>query len=229
MGKTNAPATRPHNTRIRRVSAGRLCGKNTAMKLIVGLGNPGSQYERTRHNVGFMAIDLFAQKHGAMNFRVAHESFLADVLFAGEKILLLKPQTYMNLSGRPIASVMSFYKLSLTDLLVVVDDIALPVGTIRLRPSGYAGGHNGLKDIEAAMGGFADAIGKKDIDYARLRIGIDPPGRVPQKDYVLTAFSGEQKPLLEQSLKQSVEAMETWCKEGIVTAMNRFNASERPA
>src|SRR5438477_11264027 len=117
------------------------------MKLILGLGNPGSQYERTRHNAGFMAVDLFAQKHGATNFRVAHESFLADVLLGGEKLLLLKPQTYMNLSGRAVASAMAFYKLPLADLLVVVDDVALPAGTIRLRASGSAGGHNGLKDI----------------------------------------------------------------------------------
>src|SRR6185295_13553066 len=98
------------------------------MKLIAGLGNPGSQYQHTRHNAGFMAVDRFAQKHGAANYRVAHESFLADVLLDGEKILLLKPQTYMNLSGRAIASAMQFYKLSVGDMLVVVDDVALPVG-----------------------------------------------------------------------------------------------------
>src|ERR1043165_6139497 len=118
------------------------------MKLIVGLGNPGSQYERTRHNVGFMAVDLFAQKHGATNFRVAHESFMADVLVGGGKGLLLKPETYMNLSG-------------------------LRVGVIGLRATGWAGGHKGLKDIEAAMSGFAGQEGKKPMDYARLRIGVD--------------------------------------------------------
>src|SRR3954471_11998130 len=146
------------------------------MKLIAGLGNPGSQYDRTRHNVGFMAVDLFAQKNGGANFRIAHESFLADVLLGGEKILLLKPQTYMNLSGRSIASAMQFYKLGIEDLLVVVDDVALPVGTIRLRASGSAGGHNGLRDIEAAMGGLAAVAGKKGMDYCRLRIGVDAPG-----------------------------------------------------
>lgn len=188
------------------------------MKLIVGLGNPGSQYERTRHNAGFMAVDQFAQKHGAANFRVAHESFLADVLLAGEKILLLKPQTYMNLSGRAVASAMGFYKLDVADLLVVVDDVALPAGVIRLRASGSAGGHNGLKDIERAVGG---------LTYARLRIGVDPPGVVPQKDYVLNAFTAEQKPKMETSLKASVEAMGVWVREGIVAAMNKFNAGEK--
>jgi PTH1 family peptidyl-tRNA hydrolase len=196
------------------------------MKLITGLGNPGSQYERTRHNVGFMAVDLFAQKHGAMNFRVAHESFMADVLLGGEKVLLLKPQTFMNLSGRAVASAMAFYKLGIEDLLVVVDDIALPVGTIRLRASGSAGGHNGLKDIERALGNVAAAIGKTGMDYHRLRIGVDPPGRVPQKDYVLTAFFPEQKGKVEASLKAAVEAMEVWAEKGITTAMNKFNAGE---
>ncbi len=200
------------------------------MKLIVGLGNPGSQYERTRHNVGFMAVDLFAKKQGggAGNFRVAHESFLSDVLLDGEKILLLKPQTFMNLSGRAVASAMAFYKLPIEDLLVVVDDIALPVGTIRLRAGGSAGGHNGLKDIEAAMATTAFASGKKGMDYNRLRIGVDAPGRVPQKDYVLTAFSPEQKPLVEGALADAVEAIGVWAAKGIVPAMNRFNAGEKP-
>ncbi len=197
------------------------------MKLIAGLGNPGSQYERTRHNAGFMAVDAFAQKHSAGNFRVAHESFMADVLLNGEKILLLKPQTYMNLSGRAVASAMQFYKLVLGDLLVVVDDIALPVGTIRLRASGSAGGHNGLRDIEAAVGGVAAIAGKTGVDYARLRIGVDPPGRVPQKDYVLTAFTSEQKPAMETAFKAAAEAIGVWAAEGIVPAMNKFNAGEK--
>jgi PTH1 family peptidyl-tRNA hydrolase len=188
------------------------------MKLIVGLGNPGSQYERTRHNAGFMAVDLFAQKHGALNFRVAHESFMADVLLGSEKVLLLKPQTYMNLSGRAVASAMGCFMLEVKDLLVVVDDVALPAGVIRLRATGSAGGHNGLRDMERALGG---------MNYHRLRIGVDAPGIVPQKDYVLQAFSGEQKPKLEIALKAAVEAMEVWVREGIVGAMNKFNAGEK--
>ena len=197
------------------------------MKLIVGLGNPGSEYERTRHNVGFMAVDLFAQKHGAMNFRVAHESFLADVLLNGETVLLLKPQTYMNLSGQAVASAMGYFKLGIEELLVVVDDIALPVGTIRFRGTGSAGGHNGLKDIEAAMGNFAAVADCKALDYNRLRIGVDPPGRVPQKDYVLEPFSAVQKPLVEGALMSAVEAMGGWGTGGITVAMNRFNAGEK--
>jgi peptidyl-tRNA hydrolase, PTH1 family len=197
------------------------------MKLIFGLGNPGSQYERTRHNAGFMALDLFAQKYGAGNFRIAHESFMADVLLGGEKILLLKPQTYMNLSGRAVQSAVQFFKLSIADMLVVVDDVALPVGTIRLRAAGSSGGHNGLRDIEAAISFFAEQEGKKSLEYARLRIGVDPPGMVPQKDYVLTAFTADQKPKLEVALKAAVEAMGMWVTEGIGAAMNRFNGGEK--
>jgi PTH1 family peptidyl-tRNA hydrolase len=197
------------------------------MKLITGLGNPGSQYERTRHNVGFMALDLFAQKHGAANFRIAHESFMADVLLNGEKILLLKPQTYMNLSGRAVASAMQFYKLALADLLVVVDDVALPAGTIRLRASGSTGGHNGLRDIELAVGSVAAAAGRSGQDYNRLRIGVDTPLNIPQKDYVLAAFTPEQKPKMEAALKAAVEAMGVWVADGIVAAMNKFNAGEK--
>jgi PTH1 family peptidyl-tRNA hydrolase len=197
------------------------------MKLIVGLGNPGSQYERTRHNAGFMAVDAFAQKHGAMNYRVAHESYLADVLLDGEKVLLLKPQTYMNLSGRAVASAMGFYKLGIEELLVVVDDVALPVGVIRLRASGSAGGHNGLKDIELALSNLAASVKKSGQDYQRLRIGVDPPGRVPQKSYVLETFSADQKPKLEEAIKQAVEAMGVWARQGITAAMNKFNAGEK--
>ena len=197
------------------------------MKLIVGLGNPGSQYERTRHNVGFMAVDLFAQKQGATNFRVAHQAFLADVLINGEKVLLLKPQTFMNLSGQSVASAMSYYKIGLDEVLVVVDDIALPVGTIRLRASGSAGGHNGLKDIEAAVSNFGASVGKKGMDYNRLRIGVDPPGRVPQKNYVLEPFSSEQKPKVEAALSQAMEAMGVWIAGGITAAMNKFNAGDK--
>ncbi len=156
------------------------------MKLVVGLGNPGSEYEKTRHNAGFMAVERLARQHGAANWRTAHESFACDVLVGTEKVILLRPMTYMNLSGRAVASALAFYKLSIFDLLVVSDDIALPCGTIRLRPGGSAGGHNGLTDIERAMTKFAAAAtvetGKtvQAMDYARLRFGVDFPGRVPQ-------------------------------------------------
>lgn len=196
------------------------------MKLIVGLGNPGSQYERTRHNVGYMAVDRAVKKYGPANWRVAFEGFAADLFLGAEKITLLKPMTYMNLSGRSVASAMAFYKLTLDDLLVVVDDLALPVGTIRLRASGSAGGHNGLADIQSAMSSLAAAAGKTPLDYARLRIGIDPPGIVPQKSYVLTAFTAEQQPKMSAALDRAVEAVGVWVAQGITPAMNKFNGGE---
>ncbi len=197
------------------------------MKLIVGLGNPGAQYERTRHNAGFMAVNRVAQKFGGANFRIAHEAYACDVFIAAQKVMLLKPLTYMNLSGRAVASAMSYYKLALGDLLVVVDDLVLPVGTLRLRAAGSAGGHNGLLDIQAALSSLAAAEGKLPVDYARLRIGIDPPGRVPQKAYVLTAFTEEQKPVIEKTLVRAVEAVATWVEFGIEKAMNEFNGGEK--
>jgi len=198
------------------------------MKLIVGLGNPGSQYQNTRHNAGFMAVDRAAARFGAMNWRAAHEAFACDVLIAGganpmQKVILLKPLTYMNLSGRSVASAMAFYKLTIEDLLVVVDDLALPCGTIRLRATGSAGGHNGLTDIQRAMGGVALLSGKTGMDYARLRIGIDPPGRVPQKSYVLEPFSSDQKPKIDAAMDRAVDALACWAGEGIASAMNKFN------
>jgi PTH1 family peptidyl-tRNA hydrolase len=196
------------------------------MKLVVGLGNPGSEYEKTRHNAGFMAVDRFARQHGAMSWRTAHESFACDVLIGTEKVIVLKPMTYMNLSGRAAASAMQFYKIGIDDLLVVVDDIALPCGSIRLRATGSAGGHNGLADIQRAVASAAMAAMKLPVDYARLRIGIDPPGRVPQKDYVLGTFSAAQWPQVDVALTRSVEAIECWIKDGITVAMNRFNLKE---
>lgn len=193
------------------------------MKLVVGLGNPGSGYERTRHNAGFMGVERFTRKHGGGNWRAAHEGLVCDVFVGAEKVILLRPMTYMNLSGRSVASAMQFYKIGIDELLVVVDDVALPCGVIRLRATGSAGGHNGLTDIERSVSWFASAAGKTALDYARLRIGIDPPGIVPQKTYVLEPFSGEQLPKLEAALTKAVEAIECWVASGIVTAMNRFN------
>ncbi|MCE2882379.1 MAG: aminoacyl-tRNA hydrolase [Planctomycetaceae bacterium] len=187
------------------------------MKLVVGLGNPGLEYQRTRHNVGFDCIDRLAR-------RVADPSQTAKARFqalslegevGGEKVLLLKPMTYMNLSGTTVAEALRFYKLDATrDLLVIVDDIALPCGAIRLRSDGSAGGHNGLADIEAKLGSNR---------YARCRIGIDAPGQIPQRDYVLGKFRPDQQPLVEEALGLASDAAECWAKSGITEAMNRFN------
>jgi peptidyl-tRNA hydrolase, PTH1 family len=186
------------------------------MKLIVGLGNPGPEYDHTRHNVGFVVLDRLARRYapGAIARSKFHGATI-DASIGDEKVVLLKPLTYMNRSGLSIMEAVSFFKLQpAADLLVIVDDVALPCGAIRLRSEGSAGGHNGLGDIEQKLGGNA---------YARLRIGIDAPGQIPQKDYVLGRFRNDQLPLVEAACDESVEAAACWAAQGISAAMNRFN------
>ncbi len=187
------------------------------MKLLVGLGNPGAEYVRTRHNAGFMAIDLLAERHG--QGQVARSKFnamLLDVPVNGQRCLLMKPVTYMNRSGQAIAEAARFFKLDpAKDVLVLVDDVALPCGTVRLKASGGAGGHNGLTDIARKLGSE---------NYARLRIGIDEkPPMMRLEDYVLGRFTEEQIDRLTPALKQAADAAEGFVAEGIDAAMNNFN------
>lgn len=196
------------------------------MKLVVGLGNPGRDYVGTRHNVGFELIDRLATKLGWTSkdadfdrqARAKFEGLAMDGPAAGGKALLLKPATYMNLSGRAVQAAMAFYQCTPADVLVVLDDIALPVGRLRLRGSGSSGGHNGLKDIQRALSTEA---------YARLRIGIDPrPPQIPQVDYVLGRFTDEQRKALGPTIDRAAEAAIVWMEKGIEPAMNRFNSKD---
>ncbi|HET6251939.1 MAG TPA: aminoacyl-tRNA hydrolase [Tepidisphaeraceae bacterium] len=200
-------------------------------KLVVGLGNPGREYAGTRHNIGFDVIDRLADRLG-LTSKPGDFDRLAKAKFDGltmdgamalggggsEKVLLLKPLTYMNLSGRSVNAAMAFYQLSVKEIIVVLDDLALPCGKIRLRAGGSSGGHNGLKDIEQVLASNA---------YPRLRLGIDaPPGRVPGRDYVLGRFSEDQRAAIEPAIDRSVSAIQTWIESGIESAMNRFNGEE---
>ena len=201
------------------------------MKLVVGLGNPGKEYSGTRHNIGFEVVDAFAARIGLVPSpgefnRLAKEKFEGLTLdgvvrLAGggtERVLLLKPMTYMNLSGRSVQAALAFYQLEPPDLLVVLDDVALPAGKLRLRAGGSSGGHNGLKDIERALG-----TGQ----YPRLRIGVDPPPpRVPQRDWVLGKFPPEQRPLVDAAVSRACDATTVWMEKGIVKAMSEFNGDE---
>lgn len=185
--------------------------------MIVGLGNPGSEYKATRHNAGFMAVDALARRHVAPGSvpRSKFHAGLLDAHIAGDKCFLMQPTTYMNRSGMAVAEAVRFYQLDPSlELMVVVDDVALPCGQIRLRARGSAGGHNGLIDIEQKLGSD---------NYARCRVGIDPPGRVAQHDYVLGRFTPEQKPLIEQAVEKTCDAVECWVAHGITQAMNEFN------
>jgi len=186
------------------------------MKLVVGLGNPGRRYAGTRHNIGFDVVDLLAERH-----RLEWESAPADALLArwrAASVIVAKPLTFMNLSGVAIGELLRFYKIELPDLFVIVDDINLELGRLRARPSGSAGGHNGLKSVIEALG---------TEEYARLRIGV---GRGDQRrdlaDHVLAKFDPEERVDVAEATGRAADAAELFVAEGIVPLMNRFNRKE---
>lgn len=183
----------------------------------MGLGNPGVEYERTRHNAGFMAVDRLADRHArGATARARFHALTLEAVIGPELCLLMKPLTYMNRSGLAVSEAVRFYKLDAAQsLLVLTDDVALPCGMIRLRATGSAGGHNGLADIERLLGG---------PDYARCRIGVDAPGVIPQRDYVLGRFAPGQWEAVAPALDRAADATEVWAREGVLAAMNRFNA-----
>ncbi|MEQ9097179.1 MAG: aminoacyl-tRNA hydrolase [Phycisphaerales bacterium] len=190
------------------------------MKIIVGLGNPGSEYENTRHNAGFMVLDELARRHaGGAVARGRFHAATLECMIAGEKVMLAKPTTFMNKSGLTVGEALRFYKLEpASDLLIIVDDVNLPLGGIRLRARGGDGGHNGLADVARASGGDA---------YARLRVGVDSkPAGASQVGYVLGRFTQEQNDALKPALSNAADAAECWVKDGIVEAMNRFNTPD---
>jgi peptidyl-tRNA hydrolase, PTH1 family len=197
------------------------------LKLIVGLGNPGPEYERTRHNIGFVLADRLAARHAPGGVvRARFHAMVTEARLPGAspadpdvRALLLKPTTYMNRSGQAVGEALRFYKLDpQEDLLVLVDDTALPCGSFRLRASGGAGGHNGLKDIERALG---------TQKYARVRIGVDDKGDKVLSDYVLSRFAPDQWEKVQPALPTMEEACLAWAREGIDHAMNAFNAKDK--
>lgn len=187
------------------------------MKLIVGLGNPGMQYDKTRHNAGFLVADALAQRHASGQIpKSRFNAVTLDAIIGTEKTLLMKPTTYMNVSGKAVGEAVRFFKLDPSeDLIVLVDDIALPVGHIRVRKRGGSGGHNGLSDIDRVLGGD---------DYTRVRIGV---GQVPklmnQADWVLSRFMSEEIPDLNTAIIKAADATECILDQGVVKAMNAFN------
>ena len=188
------------------------------MKLIVGLGNPGRKYVGTRHNIGFEVIAELARRHAAgQRPKAKFDGEWVETNWNGEKLCLLSPLTFMNLSGRCVRQVMDFYKIALDDLLVVCDDLNLPVARMRFRPNGSAGGQNGLDNIIAQLGTQS---------FSRLRIGIGrPPPEWNSTGYVLGKFDKSELPEIEQAVLQSVQGVEYWIAEGIQAAMNRFNST----
>jgi len=186
-------------------------------RLIVGLGNPGPEYADNRHNVGFRCVERFASAHHLPFNRRQKNALVAMSTIRQQSVILAKPRTFMNRSGYPVAAVANFYRVSLDCLLVVYDDLDLPPGTTRMRPSGGAGGHRGMQSVIRQLGSR---------EFPRLRIGIGrPPGRMDPADYVLQDFSPEEAPLMDDALAQAVAAIETWMDHGIDEAMSRYNRS----
>jgi peptidyl-tRNA hydrolase, PTH1 family len=183
------------------------------VKIVVGLGNPGREYAATRHNLGFMVVDELARRLVASERRNRFRSDLVEVFDAGEKVVLIKPRTYMNLSGSAVREAVSWYKTSVDEIIVVVDDIDLPFGWIRLRARGGSGGHNGLKSIIAELG--TDT-------FSRMRIGIGRgPGHATRQ--VLSRFTADEERVLPTVIQAAADCVLEWERNGIINAMNRCN------
>jgi len=184
------------------------------MKVVVGLGNPGRQYVGTRHNVGFDVVDYLAQAPSAGRWQaIRFQAQVAETVEGGEKVLLVKPETFMNLSGRSVRQVLDFYQLGPESLLVVCDDINLPLGKLRVRARGTHGGHNGLRDIQNHLGG---------TEYARLRVGVDAPGE-DAVEHVLGRFRPSERPVIDEAVQLAAQAVLVWVHQGVEACMNRFN------
>jgi PTH1 family peptidyl-tRNA hydrolase len=192
-------------------------GNREEMKLVIGLGNPGPQYEHTRHNVGFRVVDKLAKKLGWRWNEQRSRAMLASGMLGNEKVVLAKPLTYMNLSGQSVGELVRWYKISPEDILVVYDELDLPLGTIRLRPKGSAGGHNGIESIIAHL---------HTSEFPRLRVGIGRPtnNRIDGASYVLGVPPTDERILLDTAEDRAVEAVELVITQGINTAMNQINA-----
>lgn len=192
----------------------------TSLKLIVGLGNPGAEYARTRHNAGFWLVDEIARRFGGtFRHEGKHQGELARVRIGGEEIWLLKPMTFMNRSGGPVSSVLNFYKVGARDMLVAHDEIDLPSGTIRLKDAGGHGGHNGLRDIIASQG---DA-------FWRLRIGVGHPGSAKEVvDFVLTHAGKDEQKAIDETILDGADAIEEMLHSGAQIAMNKLHARGKP-
>ena len=184
--------------------------------LIVFLGNPGPKYECTRHNAGFMAGDALAKKLGVSIDRLRFRALTAAAEINGEKVLLMKPQTFMNLSGEAVGQAARFYKIPPERVLVVSDEISLPLGKLRVRPKGSAGGHNGLKSIIASLGSDA---------FPRIRIGVGAPPHpdYDMADWVLSVFRNQDLEDMQSAAQRAAEAVITYISDGPERAMNRFN------
>jgi PTH1 family peptidyl-tRNA hydrolase len=189
------------------------------MKLIVGLGNPGGEYERTRHNVGWQVIDAFAKKFRMEVSRHEKNALTGTGRVAGGSVMVAKPLTYMNLSGDAVKLLVNGYLDSTQDLIVVYDDIDLPLGRLRIRPNGSAGTHNGMRSILSTLG---------TENFPRLRVGIGASDQGRLRDYVLDAFTAEEQPVVDRAIERAVDALVLFARGDLRRAMTQFNREEVP-
>lgn len=187
------------------------------MYIIVGLGNPGRKYENTRHNLGFITIDRLASKHDIKVDKIKFKALVGDGRIAGQKVLLVKPQTYMNLSGESVREVANFYKVEPDEIIVIYDDLDLPLGNLRIRKSGSAGTHNGMKSVVYQL---------KSDQFPRVRIGIGQNGDKDIIDFVIGGFRKEEVPILEDAVDKAVMAIESMIGETVDIAMNKYNSKK---
>jgi peptidyl-tRNA hydrolase, PTH1 family len=184
------------------------------MKVVIGLGNPGSKYRGTRHNVGYAVVDSLAAGSGVGKFQDRFQAEIAEWASGTDKIMLVKPTTFMNLSGRSVRQLVDFYQLPHDSILVVCDDVNLPLGMLRFRAKGTHGGHNGLRDIQSHLG---------TTDYARLRIGVDAPGQDEMVNHVLGRFKPGERDVVEAAVATAAQGVDLWVREGIQECMNQYN------
>jgi PTH1 family peptidyl-tRNA hydrolase len=188
------------------------------IRLVVGLGNPGTRYLGTRHNIGFELVDRLASGGSGASFSRKFEGLLAETEIDYRRVLLLKPETFMNLSGRSVGQAVRFYKIDASEILVVCDDLSLPLGKLRIRPGGSDGGQKGLRDIAAHLG---------TEQFPRLRIGIGEQGDLDATDFVLSRFRSPERAVIDDALILATQAVAVWVTQGVETAMNRFNGSPK--
>jgi peptidyl-tRNA hydrolase, PTH1 family len=188
------------------------------VRLIVGLGNPGPAYSRNRHNVGYQCVERVAQRHGIPFGKLIFRAYTASGTIAGQKVLLARPLTYMNLSGDSVRPLVRWYHAAMSDLLVVYDDLDLPLGKLRLRSRGSSGGHKGMQSI-------IDSLGND--DFPRMRVGIGRPTHGTSPDYVLGNFGEDELAVMEGTLDRAVAAIEVFVTQGIEQAMNQYNSLAR--
>ena len=187
--------------------------------LIVGLGNPGREYEKTRHNAGFRGIDLLADKLNCKVDRLKFQGLYGQTVYNGRKLFLLKPQTYMNLSGRSVLQLSAYFNIPPRNIIVLFDDISLPPGRLRIRADGSAGGHNGIKSIIAE-------VGTQDFPRVKIGVGAKPHPEQDLADWVLSAFSSKEEKDLVSALDRAADAALTIVDKGVPEAANRFNGSQ---